>query len=190
MSKNINKFIKNDLKEVKNEPMSDITIEKYLPNAKILEYSELKKYNSLTNLLPKNKDYVIVLFRHATGAHWIVLLRLNDAFEIFCSYGSKPDEYYFDWATQSENLGFGQNEPYITKMINNTPNEVIYNPIQYQFESNNIATCGRHVLNRIFHMLNHNSNLNDYFNYMKRKKNEYNKSYDDLVSIIVNRLNN
>jgi hypothetical protein len=189
MSKNINTLIKNDLKDVKIEPMSDKTINKYLPNAEIVEYKDLKNYNSLNELLPKNKDYVIILYRHGTGAHWICALRLNDIFEIFCSYGSEPDEYYFDWATPAENKGFGQNKPYLTKLINNTPNEVIYNPIKYQTEKNDIATCGRHCLNRIFHMINHNTNLNDYYDYMKRKSNEYNKSYDDLVSVIVNRLN-
>jgi hypothetical protein len=189
MSKNIKALIKNDLKKVKLEPMSDKTIEKYIPNAEIIEYRDLKNYNSLNDLLPNNKDFVIILYRHGTGAHWLNSMRHNDIFEIFCSYGSKPDEYYYNWATPEENKGFGQNEPYLTKLINNTPNEVVYNPIKYQSESNNISSCGRHCLNRIFHMLNHNNNLNDYYDYMKRKSKEYNKTYDELVSVIINALN-
>ena len=187
---NIKKLIKNDLKKVKQEPMSNFTIEKYLKNPEIIEYSELKNYKDIDELLPNNNDYVIILYRHDTGAHWVVALKQNNLIEHFCSYGSNPDQYYNEWATQLTNMKLGQDEPYLSKLLNNCNYEVIYNPIKYQTINNDIATCGRHCLNRVFHMLNHNTNLNDYFKYMKRKKKELNKPYDDLVSIIVNRLNN
>lgn len=190
MSKNIDKLIQNDLKKVKLEPMSDNTIEKYLKNPNIIEYKDLKNYKTIDNLLPKNDDYVIILYRHDTAAHWVALLRQHDRIEHFCSYASKPDEYYFDWCPMSVNLAHGQNEPYLSQLLNKCPYEVIYNPIQYQSEKGNIASCGRYACVRLLMMLTHDMNLNDYYNYLHRKKKEYNRSYDDLISIIINRLNN
>lgn len=189
-NKKIKKFIKNDIKKVKNEPMSNITIKDYLPNSKIIEYKQLNNYKNLNELLPNNKDYVIILFRHDYGNHWICLLKLNDIYEFFCSYGSYPDSFYNEWTTKKANIKYGQNEPYLTKLINNTKNTIIYNPVKYQNDNNDIASCGRHILNRIYHMLNHNTNLNEYYEFMKRKHKEHNLSYDDLVSIVINKLNN
>lgn len=182
----LKKYIINDIEDIKETPLSDITIEKYLNDPKIIEYSDLKNYKTIDKLLPNNKDYVIILFRHGSGAHWVCLLKNNNMIEHFCSYGSKPDEYYHNWTTKKINDKLGQYEPYITKLLYNCPYDIIYSPIDYQSSRDDIATCGRHILNRLFHFINHNSNLNNYYDYMKRKKNEYHKSYDDLVSVVVN----
>ena len=181
-----NLTIKNDIDAVKEEPMSDIIISKYLKNPKIIEYREFKNYNNIDQLLPNNNDYCIILFRSSDSAHWIAILKQNDIIEHFCSYGSKPDQYYFDWNTQNENNSLEQYEPYLSNLLKNCKYEVIYNPIKYQKISNDIASCGRHCVIRIVAMLNHDYNLNNYYDYMKRKKNELQLSYDEIVSILVN----
>ena len=183
-----NLTIKNDIDAVKEEPMSDIIISKYLKNPKIIEYREFKNYNNIDQLLPNNNDYCIILFRSSDTAHWIAILKQNDIIEHFCSYGSKPDEYY-KWNTQTENDSLGQNKEYLTQLLNDCKYEVIYNPIKYQKISNDIASCGRFIVMRLLTLINHNWNLNNYYEYLKKKKKEYKLSYDDLISIVVNRLN-
>jgi len=180
---------KNKLDIVKDEPISDKIIDEYLKNPKIIEYKELKNYKNINQLLPKNKDYVIILFRHPTGAHWQGLLKNNNIIEFFCSYGTFPDECYYNWETQKENDSFEQFQPYLSNLLNNCNYECVYNPIQYQSMKNDISTCGRFVLMRIFFLINHGGNLNDFYNYLKRKKKEYKLSYDELVSIVINKLN-
>ena len=180
--------VKNDITDVIEEPMSDIIISKYLNNPKIIEYRELKNYNSIDQLLPNNKNYCIILFRSSNSAHWIAILKENDTIEHFCSYASKVDQYY-DWNSQNENDSLGQNKKYLTNLLSICKNEVVYNPIKYQKIDNDIASCGRHCVIRILTMLNHDYNLNNYYDYMKRKKNELQLSYDEIVSILVNRLN-
>jgi butyrate kinase len=57
-------------------PLSNIEIMKELgPNCRIIEYSELKNYQNIEQLLRKHKDYVIILIEttaHQIG-HWVAL---------------------------------------------------------------------------------------------------------------------
>jgi hypothetical protein len=55
-------MIKNNINEVKTNSMSNSLIEQYLKDPKIIRYNDLKNYNSIEELLPNNKDYVILLY--------------------------------------------------------------------------------------------------------------------------------
>ena len=49
-----------NITEQVSEPLSDEVIRG--PNCKIMEYSGLAEYNDLDDLLPKLKDYAIILY--------------------------------------------------------------------------------------------------------------------------------
>jgi len=188
-TKIINK-LDNKLKKVEADPLSDTIIRKYLKNPKIILYEDLKNYKNINELLPNKKDYVIILFKQDNQGnnHWIGLLKYDNIIEHFCSYGSKPDEYYFDWTTQNDLDKAGEYQPYLTQLLNKCSNEIIYSSKDYQKDKNNISTCGRHIVNRCMHLLNHNNNINNYYNYMNKIKRKSGLDYDEIVSAIINDL--
>ena len=182
--------LENPLKKVEDDPLSDKIIRKYLKDPKIILYEDLKNYDNINDLLPNNKDYVIILFKQDDKGsnHWIGLMKYDNIIEHFCSYGSYPDEYYFDWTTQRDLDKAKEYKPYMTELLNKSGNEIIYSSQDYQQDKGKIATCGRHITNRVMHLLNHNNNINDYYKYMKKIKNKSGLSYDEIVSAIINDL--
>jgi hypothetical protein len=49
------------LKKSLNYSFTNDDIKKYLPDAKIIEYNDLIEYNTIDDLLPKDRDSVIIL---------------------------------------------------------------------------------------------------------------------------------
>ena len=188
-TKIINK-LENPLKKVEDDPLSDTIIRKYLKDPKIILYEDLKNYNDINELLPNNKDYVVILFKQDDKGnnHWIGLLKYDNIIEHFCSYGSYPDEYYFEWTTQSDLNKAKEYKPYMSELLNKCGYEIVYSSKDYQKDKGQIATCGRHITNRIMHLINHDNNINDYYHYMKKIKNKSGLDYDQIVSAIINDL--
>ena len=61
-------------------------------DTKILKYSELAGVGSLDELLPRLVDYCVLLYEDSPNrGHWVALLKYNDIFEHFDTYGIKPD---------------------------------------------------------------------------------------------------
>ena len=54
---------KEEIKDVEEQPMDDQDIRFYLPDAKILKYTDLRNYNDINQLLPEPIDYVILLIK-------------------------------------------------------------------------------------------------------------------------------
>jgi len=182
--------LENPLKKVEDDPLSDKIIRKYLNNAKVILYEELKDYDDINDLLPNNKDYVVILFKQDDKGsnHWICLLKYDDVIEHFCSYGSYPDQYYYEWTSQKDLNKAGEFAPYMTELLNKCSNEIVYSSEDYQQDKGQIATCGRHVCNRVLHLENHDHNINQYYKYMKKIKRKSKLSYDQIVSAIINDL--
>ena len=70
--------------------MSDNDIYNYLPDALILSYPQLKSYKSIDELLPRNTDYVIILYieqesLHNQSGHWTTLYKYNNQY--ICYFG-------------------------------------------------------------------------------------------------------
>ena len=82
MSKvNIKKIggFKEEIEEVMEEPLDDAEIRFYLPDAKILKYSELAKYRNINELLPENTDYAIILYLDEENkGHWTAVLKYDN----------------------------------------------------------------------------------------------------------------
>ena len=67
---------KDELKKIISLPMDDAEIKKEIPDIKIITYNELGQYKSLEQLLPKEKDFVILLYQtqSETSGHWVCLV--------------------------------------------------------------------------------------------------------------------
>jgi hypothetical protein len=175
----------NDLKEVEGNSISDFELKKYLPDAKIIMYPDLKNYRTIEEILPSDKSYAIILYlQEKNNGHWVSIKRNKNKIEFFCSYGSKVDEP-LSWISKKKNKELGQ-KPYLTNLLNSTKMNVSYNDIPYQKTNNDIVSCGRHVVFNIINFLDSGMNLKQYYILMKRLKKLHKMDYDEIVSKYVN----
>ena len=74
--------------------LSDTDLRKLLgTDLKIVKYSDLANVQDLDALLPQPQDYCIVLYEEMPNAgHWTGLLKYDDRYEHFDSYGVAPDK--------------------------------------------------------------------------------------------------
>ena len=79
--------------DVKRISMDDTDIRYYLPDSKILTYSELSNVKKIEDLLPRHKSYFILLYpvQSEQSGHWVCLTRFSKMIEYVDSYGEKPD---------------------------------------------------------------------------------------------------
>jgi len=179
-----------EINEEKINPLGDDDIRDFLPDAKIIKYSELKDYNSLDELLPNDTDYVIVLYQEAEfKGHWCCVQKYKNVYEFFDPYGSpggKIDSPLL-WTPLNIRMKLGVAVPYMTRLFNKIqgPKIGIYNPIKYQQEKDNVNSCGRHCVFRILNLIKKNRDLDQYYNHMLKLKKDLGLSFDDIVVTLV-----
>ncbi len=81
-----------EISQTLSRPLSDEDIRDILgPNCKITKYSGLGEYSDLDDLLPKLKDYAIILYEEDENiGHSVGLLKYDNLFEFFDPYGLMP----------------------------------------------------------------------------------------------------
>lgn len=160
--------------------LGDDDIKKVLPDAKIIDYEQLKNYNSIDELLPNDKDYVIILYEHEQNSgHWVCVSKNNGKIEFFCSYGVAPD-HQLKWVDYNTRKELGSDIPHLSHLFDSSPYEVIYNEVPYQSEDQSIATCGKYCVVRIKAM-KQGIPLEDFQNFMKSSKPK-GMSYDEYIN--------
>jgi len=179
-----------DLEIVEKEPMSDDAIRRYLPDARIMKYSEFKNYKSIDDILPNNKDYVIILneIGRPNNGHWTAICKFNNSIQYFDPYGDKPSSTLKLNDPNLNNI-LGQNKAYLNKLINDFKGDTYYNDFRYQELENDVNTCGRHTCFFILSMLKRNYNLNQYYKFMNKLKDNSDEDFDTIVSYMINMLN-
>ena len=178
-----------EVKEISETPMGDDNIRKYLPNAKILKYSELADIQDITQLLPQPKSYFFVLYEHApNNGHWCSVNRYinngKDTIAFFCSYGSKIDGPLY-WNSQGRNKELGQDKPYLSQLLRKAQQSgknIEYNKVQYQSKKSPVATCGAFAVLWIKANLRENMSLQDFHDWIAEIKSETGLSYDAIAS--------
>ena len=169
---------------VKYCSMDDEDFRHYLPNAKLLTYTELSEYKKIEELLPKHKSYFILLYpvKSVTDGHWVCMTRYDKTLEYFDSYSEKPDEP-LSWGK------FKHTPHYLSKLLGKTHLRVTYISIDFQSKRDfNISTCGSYSVFRILTMLEMNADLekNNLILQTLKETNE-DKSYDDIVVEFINK---
>ena len=179
---------KQQLAEIVETPMGDDTIREYFPDAKIIKYSELGKYNDIDDLLTDDVDYCFLLIEQSpNNGHWCCISKYDNTYEFFDPYGYK-DKEILKWESCQTNKELGQGHAILTSLLNKEK-KVIYNPIDYQSEaSEQINTCGRHCCFRVLNLVKYNRTLNEYYQLMKHIKDKYNLPYDIIVSKFISKL--
>lgn len=107
---------------------------------RIIKNSSLRNYKTLEELL-KPYGSCVILYDKSDGSagHWSCLTQSTHGVEFFCPYG-----YYPDKALQTIN-----GKPYITRLIQESKQEVSYNDFKLQKLSKDVNVCGRYVGMRV-----------------------------------------
>jgi hypothetical protein len=174
-----------------NIPMTGTDLAKYIPKDKIILFEDLQG-KTLESLLPKKKDYLVILFenRGQNTGHWVALLRYNKKIEFFDSYGMSPGQL---WKTNplKRNKFLNQDLNYLSLMIKDflkrhPDYSFVYNKNKYQGAGDSIATCGRHVLTRVLSLLRNGSSLGEYEEKIDDVKTILNnEDVDIIVSLVI-----
>jgi len=176
---------KNELKEIISDPLDDTEIKHYLPEARILKYSELSIYKTIEQLLPHPKSYVIVLIEATVNnGHWITITRFENIIEYFDSYGLYPDQN-LTWIPENKREILGQSVPYISNLFDKTKLKVVYNDVNYQKAGSKVATCGRYCVFRILLLKEYNLSLEGMHQVLEYFKKNKKLSYDETVSLFI-----
>lgn len=156
-----------------SKPMSDSDLERHtgIKPADVIKYSDLKEYNDITDLLPKDKSARVILIEDKyNSGHWVCILRYGKTIEYFNSYGAKWDT---DWKFINKMirlvLGEGTNE--MTRLMNKAEKEgwnVVWNKHRFQKLDNKIQTCGRWCVLRI-EMMKIGYDLADFDTFIKKQ---------------------
>lgn len=132
-----------------NKSLSNLDIEKYLDNkTNILTYPELKKFNSIDEILEPYDNCVILYLTKKDYGHWCCFYKTNGMIEFFDSYGIEPDMELKEIDKNFRNNN-GQKIPYLTELLLKSKKQISFNNHKLQKMSSNIATCGRHCIVRI-----------------------------------------
>ena len=169
------------------KPISDEDIKAYLPDAKIIVYEDLEKYNDIDELLPKEKDFVIILYEwKKNNGHWTCLLKYDDTLEFFDPLGN-TDKHILGWVPFKMRKLLGEDEHYLTDLLDKAKSKykVVVNKMKIQSEEAN--TCGRHVIARIIAFLADNEDLPEYQKMLKQIRKKFNNklNYDEIISQII-----
>ncbi len=158
-----------------NKPISGLDIKKWLPNATIIKYSELKKYGKLPKL-----PIVLLYEIMPQYGHWVTILKTPEGIEFFDSYGNIVDDQ-FSFIPEEFRNKTNQDYKYLMHYLYDSKEQINYN--NYKFQGNPpIATCGRwSILRNLFNYL-----TTDQFKDMIIKTaKELNVTTDDLVSLAI-----
>lgn len=149
---------------------------------KIINFSDLRNYKTIYDLLPKKKDYCIIFYTDDMKngvmiGHWTCLLRYKDYFEFFDSYGlSVSQELKF--ISPEKRKRYGEETDYLENLLE--PVKHNYNHFDYQKWDDETTTCGRWVIIRIFLFNEGIIKQNDFHNYLKKKVSKFGGNYDKL----------
>ena len=116
--------------------MDDGDIRFYFPRAKIMQYSGLKRFNNIEQLLPKQPDFVFILYEDSPkNGHWTALTRdTANNINYFDSYGGVVDKP-LSWTGLQERQRLGEGSPMLSALLDKTSLPVFYNNVDYQSNS-------------------------------------------------------
>lgn len=150
---------------------------------KIITYKELKNFNTISDLLPNNFDYKILLIETKRNeGHWTVLVRKDDNIFWCDSYGMQPDEE-LKMIPMFIRMMLGQENDEVKRLLKTATQEgftVNKNQFDFQADKPNINTCGRWVLFFI-ECIKEGMDFNQMMNLVEKRETITGKPSDVLV---------
>ena len=149
-------------------------------NVKMVKFGDLDEYKSVEELLPKQKDCVVIFWEieSANIGHWTALCRLNQTYIFFDSYGhSEQEDFSFIPISLRSQLGIEKD--YLKNLLKGK--HVISNHIDFQKMKDGVDTCGRFVA-MFLYIFKKGYSLSDFEKIMKKNLQRGGfKSYDELA---------
>ena len=133
-----------------NESLNHKQIQYYLGQlCKIIRYGELKDIDNLDTYMKDIKYLVILYEEEKHRGHWCCVIKDNvqNIFEFFDSYGTKPDEQLQDIPMVIRN-NLNMEFPLLGQLMFESCRETVYNDHKLQKLSDKISTCGKWVILR------------------------------------------
>ncbi len=132
-----------------NIPLSNKDIDKALNGeVNIIAYPNIYKYKNLNELLGKYKKCVLLYMTSSNFGHWTCIYENKGKIYFFDSYGFMPDEQ-FKFIPRKLNEKLKQDYKHLTNLLIKSNKKVEYNNHQLQSDADEIATCGRWVIERL-----------------------------------------
>jgi hypothetical protein len=157
-------------------------------NCKIVKYADLDNYDDIYQLLPNRMDFCFILTEsELNSGHWTLLIRDDNNFEYFDSYG-KSAKKILDYIPTFMNKKIGNNYSEDLGMIINSikpTDKFTYNKTKFQEDGNNINTCGRWVIARLSLFLSDDLNLNEFTKLIQMKSKQLKLTKDKLITFLV-----
>jgi hypothetical protein len=162
--------------------LSNNDILKKLRNrANIALYPDLYKYRNIDDLLGPYGAVVLLFESEPKYGHWVCIFkRDSNTIEFFNPYGGYPDDSLLQINKEFRKQS-GQIYPILSILLLESPYYLTYNEFQFQKHGMNVKTCGRHCIVRL---LFRNLDLYDYHDMLDKIKNEYELSYDEIVTLL------
>jgi hypothetical protein len=141
--------------EIRGYSLGEDDIHRMIPTLKIITYPQLFDYDNILDALDeKGRLMILYLTENQVTGHWVCLLKQHrggkDYIEYFDPYGGyKPDEEK-EWISKQKQREFGQDTNYLTELLRNSGMKVTYNRYPFQSERDNVNTCGRHCVARLY----------------------------------------
>lgn len=147
---------------------------------RVMSYDDLVKFDKLDDALGFHKAFVLLYLTSHDYGHWTLCFMYPDlrTVEFFDSYGYFPDGE-FEFIDNDIAREYGENFPYLCKLLLDSGYKVVYNNHRLQEKKPNINTCGRHVVSRLVYR---DVPIDKYVNMIKNSG----KTPDEFVTKITN----
>jgi len=151
---------------------------------RILKYSDLANYNTIDELLPKPRDFRIILIEDSVNrGHWCAILKYDKTIEWFNPYGIRPDAQK-NLLGKLTNIMLGQERDYMTELMEKSKGyKLIYNKKKLQRLKAGINTCGRWIILRVICMKDMMMGLKEFIKMIETNKEASGLPADALVAI-------
>ena len=164
--------------------LSDGDIKTMVPGIRVLTYPEMAAAPSMDALMGRD-DAVVILFltESHTSGHWTAVLRHTSntgmkRLEYFDPYGGPPDAP-MEWLTPARRKALGETSRVLTRLLRDAPELVDINRARLQEQADDVNTCGRHVVVRLWHR---SQRLPQYVPWLMQRARTDNCTPDDVVT--------
>ena len=137
--------------EILEYPLSDSDIKKIIPGLNIISYPDLNDMSHIDQAFDKEgRCMILYLTENEHTGHWVCMIKKGRNVEYFDPYGGyKPDEES-KWLSKDKLIQLDQDYPTLSKLIRDSNYNLNSNPYKFQKDKNDIATCGRHCVCRLY----------------------------------------
>ena len=120
------------------------------PNINFILYSDIPNINTIDELLGnKGMAIILYLFQEFSGHYVCLFKRTKNILSYFDSYGFQPDDdlIFIKPEVRKQHV---EVDPILFELISNSGYRCEYNNYQLQRLSNDINTCGKHCIVRLY----------------------------------------